>query len=330
MLRILILLVVSALLALADGPVLQTGQVKSYDGDGNIIAYGSIKDDGYYRAGAARSYSRNYNVVIDNATGLIWTDHESIKKPWVTQDNYDAGHYDDTSGDTAKTYCDFGLWRLPKIDELQTLVDYGQHYPSVTEGVFNLISSSVYWSSTSAVDYSYSAWHVNFSRGTTVFSLKSYDRYVRCVSGRSLAPSSLSRSGTIVTDSTTGLQWQDNWSASAGTGTWTEAINYCENTLELGGHNDWRLPNQNELLSIVDYSRSVIAIDISVFVNVRLDKYWSSTTYDSIPSEAWRVDFRSGYTSSNNKSDDSHYTRCVRGGQLGNAAIPSIIMYLLD
>ena len=56
MLRILILLVVSALLALADGPVLQTGQTKSYDGDGNVVTYSSIKDDGYFRAGKAQLY----------------------------------------------------------------------------------------------------------------------------------------------------------------------------------------------------------------------------------------------------------------------------------
>ena len=83
MLRILILLVVSALLALADGPVLQTGQVKSYDGGGNVVAYSSIKDDGYYRAGKARSYSRSGHIVIDNTTGLQWQDNESIQKPFL-------------------------------------------------------------------------------------------------------------------------------------------------------------------------------------------------------------------------------------------------------
>ena len=50
MLRIVILLVVTVLLVLADGSVLQTGQVKSYDADGIEVTDGSVKDDGYYRA----------------------------------------------------------------------------------------------------------------------------------------------------------------------------------------------------------------------------------------------------------------------------------------
>ena len=37
---------------------------------------------------------------------------------------------------------------------------------------------------------------------------------------------------------------------------WREALKYAE-TLELGGYDDWRLPNAKELQSIVDYTRSV-------------------------------------------------------------------------
>jgi len=41
----------------------------------------------------------------------------------------------------------------------------------------------------------------------------------------------------IVTDTTTGLQWQDDANASSLTKKWTEAIDYCE-ALTLGGHDD--------------------------------------------------------------------------------------------
>ncbi len=120
MLKIIVTTVLMAILALADGSVLQTGQTKSYDNDGNIVSYSSIKDDGYYRAGAVRSYSRNGDVVIDNVTGFEWQDNGTVQKPWVTQANYDAGHYFDTSGDTATTYCatltlDGGGWHRPWI-----------------------------------------------------------------------------------------------------------------------------------------------------------------------------------------------------------------------
>jgi len=64
----------------------------------------------------------------------------------------------------------------------------------------------------------------------------------------------------IVTDNNTGLQYQDDVSRYLN---WTDAIGYCE-TLTLGSHTDWRLPNFNELYFIADRSKSNPAID-SIF-----------------------------------------------------------------
>ena len=179
MLRILILLGVSALLALADGPVLQTGQTLSYDVDGNVVPYGSIKDDGYYRAGAARSYDRIGDLVMDNIIGLQWQDNiESVLRPW-----YKFG------AETAANYCTtLSLgghtdWRLPMIEEFQTLVDYSQHGPAATEDVFNHISSYRYWSSTTSVSSASYAWIVDFNYGYSHYGTKTSDYYVRCVRG---------------------------------------------------------------------------------------------------------------------------------------------------
>ena len=58
--------------------------------------------------------------------------------------------------------------------------------------------------------------------------------------------------GTI-TDLATGLMWQK--ADSGMTLNWEEALEYSEE-LELGGHDDWRLPNVKELQGILDYSRS--------------------------------------------------------------------------
>lgn len=177
------------LLSFAEVPVLKTGQVKSYDAEGNIIANDSARDDGHYRAGKARSYSRNGDVVTDNVTGLEWQDDvDSVQKPWVTQANYDAGNYDDTSGDTATTYCsdlslDDGGWRLPTIEELETLRDLGRYNPAVTEGVFQHISSDYYWSSTTNANYTSLAWFVVFNYGYSNYYSKGSSNYVRCVRG---------------------------------------------------------------------------------------------------------------------------------------------------
>ncbi len=326
MVRIVIFMSVAALLAFADAPVLQTGQVKSYDMDGIVVTDGSIKDDGYYRAGKARSYGRSGNVVKDNATGLEWQDNESILKPWT-----------ETGGDTAANYCaslpPSGEWRLPAIQELQTLVDYSQFKPAVTEGLFTHISSSYYWSSTTNADYTDSAWIGGFNYGHSNYTSKTFNSYVRCVQGGQLAPSNISRDDVvhIVTDAATGLQWQDDTVVETTERNWVEALDYCENTLTLGGHSDWRLPNQNELFSIVEYSQHNPAINSLVFVHTAPLLYWSSTTTASTYNTdwAWLVYFNYGYSSRNDKSS-SNYVRCVRGGQLGHSVNPSIIMYLLN
>jgi len=119
-----------------------------------------------------------------------------------------------------------------------------------------------------------------------------------------------SKSGDIVTDSVTGLQWQDD--AVGSSVGWQGAIDRCE-VLSLGGHSDWRLPNKKELLSIVDYSKYNPSINAE-FQNTTSDYYWSSTTHANYTYDAWVVDFYNGYTDDDDK-DGNKYVRCVRAGQ---------------
>lgn len=56
-----------------------------------------------------------------------------------------------------------------------------------------------------------------------------------------------------VTCSDTNLMWQDEISSS--TYSRVKAIKYCED-LEFAGFTDWRLPNVNEAISIVDFSKT--------------------------------------------------------------------------
>ncbi len=138
-----------------------------------------------------------------------------------------------------------------------------------------------------------------------------------------LASAGFSRNDAIVTDNSTALQWQDDKVGDAMK--WEEAISYCED-LNLSSHEDWRLPNYNELNSIVDRTKSEPATD-SIFKNINFSYYWSSTTvmysdynYNSF-SWAFTIDFEGGYTGwgyRNDKNNDkvvSLYVRCVRGGQ---------------
>ncbi len=124
-----------------------------------------------------------------------------------------------------------------------------------------------------------------------------------------------------VTDATTSLIWQKcsmgqnndaTCSGSATTATWVNAIAYCEN-LTLGGHSNWRLPNVNELKSIVATTRISPAIDVSAFPGTQSSAYWSSTNYAGGADGAWFVHFPNGYTNASGKAG-AYYVRCVSAG----------------
>ena len=94
---------------------------------------------------------------------------------------------------------------------------------------------------------------------------------------------------------------------------WEEALTYCED-LFLGGYDDWRLPNRNELQSLVDYNTYSPTIDTVAFPDTMSSLYWSYTTYTSSTDYAWRVNFFDGHVLYSKKSE-SYYLRAVRGGQ---------------
>jgi len=122
---------------------------------------------------------------------------------------------------------------------------------------------------------------------------------------------SYSRSGEIVTDNVTGLQWQDNEEIGEIQKNIQDAKSYC-NSLSLSGYSDWRLPNLDELKSIIDYEKYNPAID-SIFVNVNSKLfYWSSSAPHRwyLP---WAVNFENGKIHQGQGIYATSF-RCVRGG----------------
>lgn len=151
----------------------------------------------------------------------------------------------------------------------------------------------------------------------------------------------LVRTGTtepVVTDSSTGLEWQGCVAGLAGssctTGNaelmlWAEALQYCWN-LSWNGHGDWYLPDEFELHSIIDYATNTPAIDLSAFPNTPYEDeydrevpYWTSSFHPQPRNAMFGrngvVGFKYGElnygtTTHNQETGPPYHVRCVRRG----------------
>jgi hypothetical protein len=127
----------------------------------------------------------------------------------------------------------------------------------------------------------------------------------------------------VVLDGNTGLTWQGCPAGLTGNacdkGTiaifeWQDAIDYC-NSLDWGGYQDWRLPDETTLLSIVNYGETDPSIDATAFPATPAYGFWSSSISAGDSNSAWIVDFYYGNTFAGPKCClDSSFVRCVRGG----------------
>jgi len=119
-------------------------------------------------------------------------------------------------------------------------------------------------------------------------------------------------SGDCVTDNLTGLIWTKD-ANRFGAQTWQSALNSA-NGLSLCGVTDWRLPNVNELRSVVDYSNYGPALpDSQPFINVQSGNYWSSSSSAGSPDGASYLDMSTGHMFAYFK-ESSLYVWPVRGG----------------
>lgn len=102
--------------------------------------------------------------------------------------------------------------------------------------------------------------------------------------------------GTI-TDNLTGLIWLKDANCLRGIRGWNAALSDAMNLanglcgLSDGSRpGDWRLPNRNELASLLDLSKRNPALPSGhPFTNFQPSKYWTSTP--NSPVSVWRVDF---------------------------------------
>lgn len=222
-------------------------------------------------------------------------------------------------------------WRLPSIAELQTIVERESYHPAINKKLFPHATSNRFWSSSPYAGDTNAAWIVNFSYGDSYGGSKNYSNAVRLVRGGQFTFNSLTTPDSDFTDNQdgtvthkiTGLMWMrcvmgQTWdnATSTCTGT-TKSYTYAQAvdlTRTFAGQSDWRLPNENELLSIVEYSTSKPALNTTVFPKTLGDWFWSSSLHAKFTGYAWIVYFDDGHSSSGNKFN-GYAIRLVRGGQ---------------
>lgn len=126
----------------------------------------------------------------------------------------------------------------------------------------------------------------------------------------------------IVLDRNTGLFWElkspdpADLTYQGAMYTWQDAQDVHVRRLNAGrygGYGDWRLPNQDELRSIVDYGRTNPAVDALHFPDCQAGFYWSALTYEMQPYFAWGIFFGLGSGIAFGKTTP-HLVRAVRGG----------------
>ncbi len=286
-------------------------------------------DDGDYQYGLDRNFTSegiymnfpifiDTRVLIENVTKVSWRNDN-----YITTKNYqDAANYCNGLNYNGKTD-----WRLPTVDELISIADRGDDNYF---GAFNNIKTDkFYWSSTPYKKAANKHFTFSFKLGNDSVGSDSTAKYVTCVrKDFTLSPvfpfqprftrPGIFGAGNVVTDSKTKLQWLDPTNTFGfpvllfpSSGTWQQAIEGCNN-LSADGKSDWRLPNINELLTIVDRSKNGTNAFYDIFDTVAADTYFSSTTRQDDPTKAWGVDFATGQDVASVPKASVKKYRCVR------------------
>ena len=296
-----------------------TGQQKCYNYSAEITCPTNPSGTGYDVYGQdaqytgkcrTQSFTSSSNVVVDNNTGLTWEKSSpSLLYGWENRNT----HCNELN---SSNYGGKSNWRIPTPLELLTIVN-NQAYNLATNSKFTNMptSNSSYpylWTSKENKDNTSYAYCFSPSYGF-ISNVTKTTYKVLCVSGNEM-PKGVFTTQTIssqivVNDSTTGLMWQKEYTTDKD---WGEALKYCEDST-YAGYSDWRLPNKNELASLLNHDKS--AAPYSDFPDMPSNVFWSSSTYVSSTSSAWVVDFGSGYVGpyaykQTGSSWDS--VRCVR------------------
>lgn len=337
-------------------PIPDTGQTKCYSNTGVIACpaegqpfYGQdgsykINPHSYVKLDASGAplpdNAALWAMVKDNVTGLVWenkTQDGGIQDQDKTFAWADTGTFIKTLNDTR--FGGFSDWRMPTVRELSSLINVSIPHPGPTIDTawFANTAPAHYWSSTVNAGNVSSAWYVGFNLAYVAIQWNDNSYHVRAVRGGQPGSSSplVDNADGTVTDQETGLMWQKV--AAPAAYTWQQALAYAEG-LTLAGHLDWRLPDRNELQSLVDYSQQYPAIAPLLAPHTLPSDYWSSTTDVNSKDDAgnitsaWYVNFGSGTIFYVGLKNYTYAVRAVRTARPANkkAGLPWLQLMLGD
>lgn len=321
-----------------------TGQTVCYDTAGDAIAC-PAENDKYF--GQDASYQGQQMRYKDNSDGTVTDLNTSLL--WQKTPDFKRYSFDDAKQyvEELKTggYTD---WRLPTIKELYSLANFngelipgGKSTPYIDTDFFDfkydrLVFAGQYWSSTvylkgGVQNYTQNgslqgAFGFNFADG----HIKSYETgyyfdgtrigkrdgvmipgcYVRAVRGKTTLYDMdyVDNGDGTVTDQSTKLMWAQDDSGKRMN--WLAALEYA-NSSDLAGYDDWRLPNNKELQSLVDYEKTTFPAINTHYFRVSVHSFestddvywfWTGTTQGDFKYTACYLAFGQAWSKKNSSA----------------------------
>ena len=278
----------------------------------------------------------NDGTVTHKKTGLSWQ-RCSVGQTWTgttCSGTASMMNWNDAMASYGnKTDCN--QWRLPRIDELISIVEYGIHKPAINSTIFPNTPNEFLFRSTTVYPRQDNTWIVNFSYGQATHDAKGNNGVIRLVRGGqscsfdTFTPSNdfTDNGNGTVTHKKTGLMWQrcsvgQTWTNSICSGSalrmpYNSAITQAST---LAGYGDWRVPTLNELRTILEYKNHSPTISNSLFPNTDFDFWYWSTTNSSFYrylDYVWVLSFNDGRDTNDSKIS-SNAVRLVRTALVSN------------
>jgi hypothetical protein len=325
--------------------VLHTGQTRCYNSTGLEISCHGSGHDGEVQTGIPWPVDRfelQEKTIHDHLTGLVWSQDANIGTfPCTWQESFQQ-----IAGLNQEQYGGYDDWRLPNRNELRSLISYQARKPALPDDLPAInVFLGWYWTSTTAAIHPAHAWSIHLEGARMFYGRKNQYQLFWPVrgTGNSLLPATgqlhcfdnkgkrINCSGTgqdgyfqrgqpwpkprftdgpdFICDNLTGLGWADRGDISREPITWQQALELiCDiNRTEPDERHHWRLPNINELASLVDCSAHSPALPAGHPFKAMQDGYWSSTTSFFETDWAWVLYLNKGACGVGHKPGKTFY-----------------------